>query len=166
MARTAPVTTGSTREMHVNDEMLRQPNDVQFDSDGARIAEEIITEADPALLMKDYADALSFMEEKVLIRIEPGREEFEAKARDYSVNGRTVWVPVGEPVWVRRKYVEVMARNAQTEVRTANQQDDATQSLIDLTKVTRRNRSLTSFSVLRDTDKGFAWLQKVRAETV
>lgn len=167
MARTTPVSTGTGRELHSDDLTLRQPDVLAMDADDSALhgPESIETEADPAILAKDYADAIAFMEEKVLIRIEPGRDEFEASHKDYTVNGRSVWVRVGVPTWVRRKYVEVMARNIHADVRTDVRELNDERNTV-LNNVVRRNRPVTSFSVMRDSDKGYAWLQKVRNETV
>lgn len=117
---------------------------------------------DPDLMPKTQADRVAFFEEPLEIRIEPGRERNPQKIVPLGVNGETKWVPIGIPVRLRRKFVEVLARSqpytVRTDVGSAMEQNPHN-------RLERETYRAHPFSVLHDPNpNGAAWLSKVMAE--
>lgn len=113
-------------------------------------------------LPESQADRLAFMEEPMTIRLEPSSERNAPRFASASVNGDVKWVPVGVPVRLRRKHVEVLARAQPFSVRT----DTGTAM-----EPNPHNRAIKTpfrrypFTVLRDDNpRGAAWLNKVTYE--
>src|SRR4051812_48246014 len=90
--------------------------------EGADRAPEIVVADKP--ITNDYADALAFFEEPVTIIINPSTEKNAARHVPVWVNGKgcEVWnnqingwfemayIPVGQPLTIKRKYLEVLVR--------------------------------------------------------
>lgn len=153
-----PVSPQYGKEVHSEDLPLRQLADL-----GEEREPEIILSSE-SMAEKDYLDELAFMEEEVVVLLNRGREKFAPKHEMFGVNGQTLWVIVGVPTKLKRKFVEVMARSQPMDVRT-NSGEEAT----DAMTFNRTERSLSSnfsFSILKDPNpKGAAWLEKVMRES-
>jgi hypothetical protein len=141
------------KELHSDDMELR---------DIPKIALDNITPGSEGIVVsdtgidKDYAEAMAFMEEPVTIRLERTNEKNAAKVHMFAVNGVQKWIPVGTPVDVRRKYLEVIARaqpyNVNTEVIEVEGQDP-------INNMVRTSSSKYPFSVIHDPNpKGANWL--------
>jgi hypothetical protein len=105
------------------------------------------------------ADALAFNEEVLEIRLEPRAERNAPSMIDVSVNGDLRWLPIGVPIRIQRKFVEVLARSVTVGITTRHgtAHEDNPPNLID--KHPYRN---APFSVLKDPNpKGPAWLAKI-----
>ncbi len=126
-----------------------------------REAPEIEAIGDASLTMDELGDIM-FMEELVKIRVEPLQEKNPRKLIDLYVNGVPEWVPVGRPWIMRRKYVEVLARSKPINVQTKHEQPE--ESLDPRNEIIRSTSAQFPFSVLQDTPKGIAWLNKIMAE--
>lgn len=133
----------------------REVPDVDLSAD--RVAEKIVL-AEPDT-DREYLDALAFGEEMVTIRLERGREKNAPKLLDFYVNGVVKWVPVGQPVTLQRKYVEVIARAQPYAVNTEVDEEGPDGPV---NRVTRSASAMFPFSVIRDPNPcGFDWLTKV-----
>lgn len=123
---------------------------------------QIIESIDGDMLPPSQADRLAFAEEPLDIRIEPGRERFAPTTVRLGVNGETKWVPVGTPVRLRRKFVEVLARSQPFSVRT-----DVGNAMVENphNRLERQAYRQHPFTVLHDPNPiGANWLTKVMAE--
>jgi hypothetical protein len=150
-----------TAEMSVGQQgagRLVMPN---LDEVLVREAPEIEPIVDTSLTMDALGDIM-FMEELVKIRVEPLQEKNPRKLIDLYVNGVAEWVPVGRPWIMRRKYVEVLARSKPINVQTKH--ESAEESLNPQNEIVRTTSSQFPFSVLQDTPRGIAWLNKIMAE--
>lgn len=162
MSRVAPTSTGNPRERHIEDVPMRQYQALDMTSPQAVRPTDIIQSADDDVLIGTYADQLAFNEEPIELRIEPRPERNAARVVDVSVNGDRRWLPVGMPIRIQRKFVEVLARAQPFSVETdvGNATVDNPHNLI------RKNpfRSIP-FSVLHDPNpRGAAWLNKISYE--
>lgn len=112
-------------------------------------------------LPKEAFEMEAFMNEPVTIVINPPQDPDEPMLVQVGVNGVNQFIPRGEPIAVKRKYVEVLARAKRT---------DFKQTLDDrLGEAMNHLRSMHSlrfpFSVIRDPNpNGGAWLTGVLAE--
>ena len=126
------------------------------------IREPIEIEPVAAPLTTSDFEEMMFMEELVKIRVEPLTEKNPRKIIDLYVNGKAEWVPVGRPWIMRRKYVEVLARSKPISVQTKHEQPE--EALDPQNEVIRSSSAQFPFSVLQDTPRGIAWLNKIMAE--
>lgn len=126
------------------------------------IRESIEIEPVTAPLTTNDFDELMFMEELVKVRVEPLTEKNPRKIIDLYVNGKPEWVPVGRPWIMRRKFVEVLARSKPINVQTKHEQPE--ESLDPKNEVIRTTSAQFPFSVLEDTPRGVAWVNKLMAE--
>lgn len=124
---------------------------------------------------REYLAALAFMEEPVTIRIEPTQEENAPMTVDCWVQGKGAevldartgkwlelnFLPVGISCTTKRKYVEVLARSKTMRIRTPDHGDGKN---IDNNSVTRAHARSHVFSVIKDSDKGTAWLTQILNE--
>lgn len=150
-----------TADMHVGQQGAGRIVMPGLDEVLVREPAEIEPITDSALTMDSLGDIM-FMEELVKIRVEPLTEKNPRKLIDLYVNGVPEWVPVGKPWIMRRKYVEVLARSKPMSVQTRHEQPE--ESLDPQNEVIRSTSAQFPFSVLQDTPKGVAWLNKIMAE--
>lgn len=110
------------------------------------------------------ADELAFMEEPVTIVVHSSGEENEENPIIVGVNGRQVFIPRGQHVIVRRKYVERLARAKRNAYRQGNL--DASNDPVRFNSMQMTTALLYNFSVLHDPNPaGPDWLRKVLAES-
>lgn len=158
------------REIHTGDIKIEQKSAII--GAGADREPEIVVADKP--LNDDYAQELAFNEELVTIRIEPSSEKNAAKHIYVAVQGKgcEVWdarnngwlemtyIPVGQPLTIKRKYLEVLARAKSDSVTTKH--DDAGSEYID-NRVERVTSAVCALSVLEDMNpRGAAWLTELR----
>jgi hypothetical protein len=111
----------------------------------------------------DAAHLEAFMNEPVTIVVMSSGMENESDMVQVGVNGVTQFMLRDEPITVKRKYVERLARCKQT---------DFTQTLDDrlgeqMNSLRRRHALRYPFSVIQDENpKGGAWLKQILAEPV
>lgn len=119
----------------------------------------------------DYADALAFSEEPVKIILNPSAEKnaptsfpvwVNGKGAEVFQNGRwdeIAYLPVGRPLVIKRKYLEVIIRSKLDAVTTAH--DDATVER-PLNRINRATSAVHSYSILEDNNpRGSAWAQEM-----
>lgn len=119
-----------------------------------------------------YHAALSFMEEPVTIVISPSSEKnapttvqcwVNGKGAEHFRNGKWLqcgWLPIGQQVVTRRKYVEVLARakseNVSTRVMKHEGREDNLADRVASTKY--------PLSIQGDTPQGFEWFNRIIME--
>lgn len=123
-------------------------------------------------LLRDDLDKLAFAEEPVTILIHRSGEKFAPRSTDYiGVNGKGAemlfkngWVPIGylprgQSITTKRKYVEVLAKSKMDHVTTTviERDNEDPQNLVE-----RATVQLTTFSVIHDANpKGAEWLAQL-----
>lgn len=139
--------------------------------DPAERKPEIVV-AQRAMPKKAYLEELAFNEEPVTIRLLPSAERNSPNAYYVAVNGKgcevfrndrwyeMAWLPVGQALTIKRKYLEVMVRakfdSVRTEVRDPESDHPDNQ-------VTRFTSPVHSFDIIEDANpKGVAWLAELR----
>jgi hypothetical protein len=158
------------KEMHNSDVKTEQKSDVNLDTMDR--GDSDIVRADEALL-KDYADALAFMEDPVTIRLTPSTDKNAAtafpawcngKKAEVFLNGRWVetpdgYLPVGVELITKRKYLEIILRAKIDAVQTIV--GDATVEK-PMNHVKRSTYPVHSVSIIKDDNpRGAAWATEI-----
>lgn len=150
--------------VHSESMPLAQPGDISLPESGPLTrTNETIVPADATALDKNYADALKFNEDVLEIRLEPSSEENAPTVIDVTVNGETVWIPVGQDIRIKRKFVEVLMRSKPVAISTAH--EDIGAKVIN-NRIVRNTRAKYPLSILSDPaqGKGIEWMRRIRAE--
>ena len=163
-AQNQPVTRRGRppRELNTDDLEVGQRPKIILPESGllSREPEEIV--AVETAIDAEYERMLAFNEEPVEILIHPLQEKAAPKLLEFTVNGRTEWVPVNVPFIVARKYVEVIVRSKNETVNTEH--EDANVEAPRNT-IVRQTSLKTPFSVLRDDNpRGGQWLAQIMRE--
>jgi len=121
---------------------------------------------------KDYLAELEFMEEPVTIRLEPSSDKNAAMAFPIWVNGKKAevfqhgrwdeigYLPVGVPLIVKRKVLEVIIRAKTDTIHTSIQEMDSERPN---NVVQRFTSPVHSFSIIEDRNpRGPAWATELR----
>lgn len=134
---------------------------------------EVVEAGENVLEDKAYTDELAFMEQEVIIRLEPSTEKNSPTVFPIWVNGKgcelkgadgrwyeVAWVPVGMDLTTKRKYLEVVVRakidTIETEIVERPTEDPEN-------KIKRFTSPLHSFSIIHDPDpRGPAWIRELR----
>lgn len=155
------------QELHSDTIKIEQKPDVTDTSgyDGDIVTGEKIGE-------KDYLDELAFMEEPVTIRLEPSSDKNAAMAFPLWVNGKGAevfqrgrwdvigYLPVGQVLITKRKYLEVIIRAKVDAVHTKILESDSERPN---NAIQRFTSPVHSFSIIEDRNpKGAAWVQELR----
>lgn len=111
---------------------------------------------------RDAIDAEAFMQEPVTIIVNPSQDPDDPMLVQVAVNGINQFMPRGEPITVKRKFVEVLARAKRTDF--AQQLDERLgEAKFNLLRTMHSLKY--PFSVLEDHNpRGRAWLTGVLAE--
>lgn len=162
-----PINRGG-REAHSEDFKIDQKADIDGD---LKTRKPDIVEVDHAL-DQDLFDELAFMEEPVLIRLEPSSDPNAAtmipiwvngKGCEVLINGRWVeftYLPVGEVVTVKRKYLNVLIAAKQEKVTTHFGKPGEENPK---NTVKRFTSAYQTFQVIEDkSPRGMAWLTEMR----
>lgn len=150
--------------VHSESMPLAQPGDISLPESGPLTrTNETIVPADATALDKNYADALKFNEDVLEIMLEPSSEENAPTVIDVTVNGETVWIPVGQSIRIKRKFVEVLMRSKPVAVSTAH--EDIGAKVIN-NRIVRNTRAKYPLSIMNDPaqGKGVEWMRRIRAE--
>jgi hypothetical protein len=116
------------------------------------------------VLDMSMADQLAFMEEPVTILVMSSGDTNEIPLVQVAVNGVTQFIKRDEPITVKRKYVERLARCKKTDF---NQALDDSQGEQSFNVLTRRHSLRFPFSVIQDQNpKGAGWLKQILTEPV
>lgn len=121
---------------------------------------------------QDYLDELAFNEEPVTIRLEPTAEKNAPSSFPVWVNGKgcevfsngrwfeMIYIPVGQIITTKRKYVEVIIR---AKIDTVHTEVREPESEMPNNVVRRFTSAVHSFSIIEDrSPKGVAWLTELR----
>lgn len=121
---------------------------------------------------KDYLAELAFMEEPVTIRLEPSSDKNAAMAFPIWVNGKKAevfqygrwdeigYLPVGVPLTVKRKVLEIIIRAKTDTIHTSIQEMDSERPN---NVVQRFTSPVHSFSIIEDRNpRGAAWVTELR----
>lgn len=148
----------SKTELNTNDLPQKESKiDLNADVSVIRQDESVITEQTD--FNKQYFDELKFMEEKLTIRIERMNDKNAPKVVDVSVNGRTEFIPVGEPFTIARKYVEVLARSKSDNIETIDASMDYANSANQIRKISAQKYP---FSIVSDPNPlGAEWFMSI-----
>ena len=152
----------NSRPMSTESMPMQAPEVLDLTAPSAVPSIGVIETVGESALRMSQAEMLAFMEEPIEIRLEPSAERNAPRWVTASVNGDVKWIPVGVPVRLRRKHVEVLARaqpfGVTTETGTAMEANPANRVI----KTPYRSHP---FTVLRDENpRGQAWLNKVTYE--
>lgn len=125
---------------------------------------EILTsEAFAAAGVKDYLDQLAFMEQKVTVRLHETTNKNDDPLPMVAVNGVNQFLPRGQDLAIKRKFVEVLARCKPEAVMT----DVEVRSMgaEPVNRVLRQRAHKYPFSVVRDDNpRGADWLNQLLQE--
>lgn len=107
-----------------------------------------------------YAAQLAFMEETMEVLVHESTDVNAEPIVHVAVNGINQFFPRGEPVAVKRKYVEILARAKETSIATQTVNTD--RDVIN--RINKHTALRYPFSVISDPNpKGAAWLKSVLA---
>lgn len=144
-----PTGTRPDIDMSTAEDMLNRPQ------------EEILLVDKPP--KQEYAEALAFAEEQVLIRLERTGSKYQPAIVDFGVNGEKAWVQVGKPQKVKRKFLEVILRSQPFNVSTEH---DGTTVERPRNLIARHQSSRHPVSILHDPNpRGAEWVQRIAAES-
>lgn len=160
-AETTPTRRGR-REFHSGDMAVGQKSDLLIPPEGPVVREQESIVAVEGAFDMSLSQNLAFNEELVTIRLEHSSEKFAPKVIDFTVEGVTEWVPVGQPYTLKRKYVEVIARCKPDDISTYTGSTDEENPQ---NRIQRFTRAKHPFTVVRDANqRGFDWLTKIMQE--
>lgn len=156
------------KELHNSDVKVEQKPAVNLDTLDRGTGDVVLVD-EP--LTTDYADALSFMEEPVTIRLAPSTDKNAATVFPVWVNGKPAevfqnkrwqeigYLPVGQNLIVKRKVLEVILRAKIDRVETVV--GDATQEK-PANKAVRFTSPVHSVSILEDKNPlGSPWASEL-----
>lgn len=153
------------RQHHTEDTPLAQPAAIEIPSLGSPLnrESEVLVPADATALNRDYVEALKFNEDVLDIILEPSSEENAPTVIDVTVNGETKYIPVGQQVSLKRKFVEVLMRSKPIAVST--QHEDIGAKVVN-NRIIRNARAKYPMSIINDPaqGKGVEWMRRIRAE--
>lgn len=110
----------------------------------------------PAMAIDDYAADLAFMEEPVEIEVHESNDPNAEPIVDLYCNGVPQRIVRGQPITVKRKYVQILAGARQVSMST----DTRVQGEDVINRVSKRSALRYPFSVVRDNNpKGRDWLR-------
>lgn len=144
-------------------------------TDGADRASDVVAGDESILADKEYAERIKMGEDPIEIEIQPASEEnaptsypawVNGKGAEVFMNGQWLpitYLPVGIPMVVKRKYVEVLARAKTDNIKTMHDEASVAQPR---NEVQRRTSAVANFNVLNDPNpRGVAWLSELRRRT-
>ena len=126
---------------------------------------EVISESELVIttnLEKSYAEQLAFLEEPVEVMVAEPQDEKESNLVQLFVQGRSQMIIPGQPIVIKRKYLEVLARAKQIRYKPVVKINDLTGAPINM--MIPRLVLRYNFSVIQDKNpKGAEWLRRILA---
>ena len=166
-------TSMPAKELHTSDLKVGQRPAIDM-GDGFEDREAEVIQPVYADIGKKYMEDSAFAEEPVTIQISASSEKNPPKVVDCWVNGKGAevfmngkwhilsYLPIGQQITTRRKYVEVLARSKPDSVQTNVVERDGEDPENQLTRSTS---SKYPFSVIEDRNPaGAAWLRQILME--
>lgn len=151
---------GIPNKLDTNDLDIGQKTHIDMPGEGvidrAAMREEGI-EVVPAVAMDGYAADLKFMEELVEVEVHESNDPNAEPIVDLYCNGIPQRIVRGQPIAVKRKYVQILASARQVSMST----DTRVQGEDVINRVSKRSALRYPFSVVRDDNrKGRDWLRQ------
>ena len=154
--RMARASDHPTNKGEVHTDLLPRGRTIPMGELGENLPIEAVTSGD-MLRMEDKIKLEAFMHELVQIRVSEDGNENSTIMAIPTVNGSNQPIIRGVPTWIKRKYVESLAR-----ARISNfNQKLADPNKRDSYEMVERPAATYTFSVLSDTPRGHAWLQQI-----
>lgn len=169
-AKNRPANSPS-QEVYTADMAMTQPSDIDFDSPIVH-GEALANLGEENKMIDGYKKMLAFMEEAVTVRIEGnGRDEecpethvpvaVNGVNAQVMINGQWLsigWLPIGEIITTKRKFVEVLMRSQPETIRTVH--DEAT---IDKPRNTQSRQKSRKYplTIIKDSAEGIEWSNRV-----
>ena len=150
------------KELNAAEQDLGKQKTLVIPSAGEIIRNDQELEVSDKPMSANEFDELSFMEEKVEVMVHESTDPNAENPVHLGCNGVNQYVLRGQPIVVRRKFVEILARAKQTAMKTAEVRgyDGELQ-----TQVQKSSALRYPFSIIRDENpKGAAWLRGVLSE--
>lgn len=126
---------------------------------------EVISESELVIttnLEKSYAEQLAFLEEPVEVMVAEPQDEKESNLVQLFVQGRSQMIIPGQPIIIKRKYLEVLARAKQIRYKPVVKINDLTGAPVNM--MIPRLVLRYNFSVIQDKNpKGAEWLRRILA---
>ena len=126
---------------------------------------EVISESELVIttnLEKSYAEQLAFLEEPVEVMVAEPQDEKESNLVQLFVQGRSQMIIPGQPIVIKRKYLEVLARAKQIRYKPVVKINDLTGAPVNM--MIPRLVLRYNFSVIQDKNpKGAEWLRRILA---
>lgn len=124
---------------------------------------EVISESELVIttnLEKSYAEQLAFLEEPVEVMVAEPQDEKESNLVQLFVQGRSQMIIPGQPIVIKRKYLEVLARAKQIRYKPVVKINDLTGAPVNM--MIPRLVLRYNFSVIQDKNpKGAEWLRRI-----
>ena len=150
---------GRPRQVDTTNQYLGNSNPLTIGEIGRGDVDEI-----ERVVSMDAADMEAFMNEPVTIVVMSSGAENETNMVQVGVNGVTQFIRRDEPITVKRKYVERLARCKPTDF---NQALDDSRGEVSFNILTRRHALKYPFTVIEDKNpRGSGWLRNILAEPV
>lgn len=112
----------------------------------------------PAVALDGYAADLAFMEEPVEVEVHESNDPNAEPIVDLYCNGTPQRIVRGQPITVKRKFVQILANARQVSMST----ETLVQGYDVINRVSKRSALRYPFSVVRDDNrKGRDWLRQV-----
>lgn len=142
---------------------LGAPEEVKLPSTGAVPGRPNVVEAQRDVVnFKKKADALAFMEEKLVIFMHETNDPNADQKVFLGINGRGIWLDRGGTYRIARKYVERLARAKPEGIQTKAARDGEG---MHTTHIVKHRAMLYAFSVMEDKNpKGAAWLREIMSQ--
>lgn len=150
------------RKIDVNPSNYAQPEGMVLNEDRSGLEHEGIEVVSEMPSMTE-ADLEAFMHEKVTIRLHKIKGARPEELVSPTVNGRPHHLVRGFPQVVARKYVEVLARSHEV---SYDYSTDPSQAILEGQMPTPTASPIHSFEVLRDSEKGHAWLEDILRQAI
>lgn len=146
-----------TREQELNKEtdlILQSTGDIIRNDQEIEVMDKPITDS--------YAANLAFMEEPVEVMLHESTDPNADNPVQVACNGVNQFFWRGQPITVKRKFVEILARSKQTAIQTKEVRDH---SGALATAVTKSTALRYPFSIISDQNRdGSVWLKRTLSE--
>jgi hypothetical protein len=163
------------REVSTEDMPVGQKAEIDIGNLVNFIRNESLPDTGERPLLPDYLAALAFAEEPVTISIEENsRSDFpethvfvqaSGNGAEMWINNQwatVTWLPIGQVITTKRKYLEILMRSKSDHIRT--QHDDATVQ-VPRNTLQRRTSGLYPVTIIEDKNPlGYEWASRIRAE--
>ena len=151
-------------QMDTRDHKVGQDTSVILDDQGVIERPDLDIQPIEGPNAESLASELAFMEEPIEVIVAESTDERAENPIFTAVNGVTQFFWRGQPQTVKRKYIEVLARAKQTDVRTNVMQQHAGAEPIN--RIDKTTALKYPFQIISDPSgrKGSDWLKRILAQ--